>query len=86
MTIDELAVLDGDRCILRLRGVSPILSDKYDVTQHTLYQQTGEYDVKNKLDIEKYLKGGIKQKKEEELCPKSGAGLRHGTETINYIF
>lgn len=66
MTIDELAVMDGDKCILQLRGVRPFLSDKYDVTQHSLYQKTGEFDARNKLDIEKYLKGGIKFKKGEE--------------------
>ena len=63
MTMDELAVLDGDKYFLQLCGVRPFMSEKYDVTQHPLYQETGEYDVKNKLDIEKYLKGGIKQRK-----------------------
>lgn len=66
MTMDELTVMDGDKCILRLRGVRPFLSDKYEVTQHPLYQETGEFDDRNKLDIEKYLKGGIKLKKGEE--------------------
>ncbi len=65
MTVDELAVLDGDKCILQLRGVRPFLSDKYDVTKHPLYQETGEYDDRNKLDIEKYLKCGMKFKKGE---------------------
>ena len=65
MTMDELAVLDGDKCILQLRGVRPFLSDKYDVTQHPLYQETGEYDDRNKLDIEKYLMHWIKFKKKE---------------------
>ncbi len=63
MTMDELAVLDGDKCILQLRGVRPFLSDKYDVTQHPFYQETGEFDARNKLEIGKYLKGGIKFKK-----------------------
>ena len=40
MTIDELAVLDGDKCILQLRGGRPFLSDKYDLTQHPLYKET----------------------------------------------
>ena len=65
MSMDELAVLDGDKCILRLRGVRPFLSDKYDVTQHPLYHETGEYDSRNNLDIEKYLRGGMKFKKGE---------------------
>ena len=67
MTIDELAVMDGDKCILQLRGVRPFLSDKYDVTQHPMYQEIGEFDIRNKLDFEKYLKGGIKFKKGEEF-------------------
>ena len=65
MTMDERAVLDGDKCILQLRGVRPFLSDKYDVTKHPLYQETGEYDDRNKLDIEKFLKQGMKFKKGE---------------------
>ncbi len=65
MIIDELAVIDGDKCILQLRGVRPFLSDKYDVTNHPLYQETGEYDDRNKLDIEKFLKRGMKFKKGE---------------------
>ena len=63
MTMDELAVLDGDKYILQLRGVRPFLSDKYDVTQHPHYQETGEYDARNKLDIEKYLRQGMRFKK-----------------------
>ena len=55
-TIDELAVLDGGKCILQLRGVCPFLSDKYDLTQHPNYQYTSDYDPKNALDIEKFLK------------------------------
>ena len=52
---DELAVLDGGRCILQLRGVRPFLSDKYDLTQHPNYKLTSDYDPKNIFDIEKYL-------------------------------
>ena len=52
---DELAVLDGGKCILQLRGVRPFLSDKYDLTQHPNYQYTSDYDPKNALDIEKFL-------------------------------
>ena len=54
-SVDELAVLDGGKCILQLRGVRPFLSDKYDLTQHPNYKLTSDYDPKNTFDIEKYL-------------------------------
>lgn len=53
MSIDELSVLDGGKCILQLRGVRPFLSDKYDLTQHPNYKYTSDYDSKNAFDIEK---------------------------------
>lgn len=65
MTIDELAVMDGDKCILQFRGVRPFMSDKYDVTQHPFYKETGEYDDNNKLDIEKFVHQNLKVKKDE---------------------
>ena len=55
LTRDELAVLDGGKCILQLRGVRPFLSDKYGLTQHPNYKYTSDYDPKNALDIEKFL-------------------------------
>ena len=60
MTVDEIAVMDGDKCILQLRGVRPFLSDKYDITQHPLYKETGEYDERNKLDIQRFLHQTLK--------------------------
>ena len=54
-TIDELAVLDGRKCILQLRGVRPFLSDKYDLTKHPNYRYTADYDQKNIFDIERFL-------------------------------
>jgi len=65
MTMDELTVMDGDKCILQLRGVRPFLSDKYDVTQYPFYKETGEYDEMNKLDIQCLLHQGIKVKSGE---------------------
>jgi len=65
MTVDEIAVMDGDKCILQLRGVRPFLSDKYDVTQHPLYKETGEYDERNKLDIQQFVHQNLKLKKGE---------------------
>ena len=61
---DELAVLDGGKCILQLRGVRPFLSDKYDLTQHPNYELTSDYDPKNTFDIEKYLN------RKEKINPK----------------
>ena len=61
-TIDELAVLDGSKCILQLRGVRPFLSDKYDLTQHPNYKLTSDYDPKNAFDIEKFLNHRLKLK------------------------
>jgi type IV secretion system protein VirD4 len=60
MSQDELAVLDGSKCILQLRGVRPFLSDKYDLTQHPNYRLTADYDKKNTFDIEKYLNHRMK--------------------------
>ena len=65
MSVDEIAVMDGDKCILQLRGVRPFLSDKYDVTQHPLYKETGEYDERNKLDIQQFVHQNLKLKKGE---------------------
>ena len=57
---DEIAVLDGGKCILQLRGVRPFLSDKYDLTQHPNYKLTSDYNPKNTFDIEKYLNRKVK--------------------------
>jgi type IV secretion system protein VirD4 len=54
--MDELAVMDGNKCIVRLRGVRPFLSEKYDYTSHPKFYLTADFDEKNWLDIEKYLK------------------------------
>ena len=55
MTMDELAVMDGSKCIVQVRGVRPFLSDKYDLTQHPNYKYTADFDKKLTFDIEKYL-------------------------------
>ena len=62
MSQDELAVMDGSKCILQLRGVRPFLSDKYDITQHPNYKLTADADPKNAFDIEGYLKARLKLK------------------------
>ena len=60
MTIDELAVMDGDTCILQLRGVRPFLSKKFDITKHPLYKQLSDYDKRNRFDVAKYLSTELK--------------------------
>ena len=67
MTVDELAVLDGSKCILQLRGVRPFLSDKYDLTKHPNYKYTADADDKNWFDIEKYLDRKMKLKASDEF-------------------
>ena len=56
MTQDEIAVMDGGKCILQLRGVRPFFSDKYDITKHPRYKYLSDYDKKNTFDVEKYMK------------------------------
>ena len=66
MSRDELAVLNGSKCILQLRGVRPFLSDKYDLTQHPMYKYTADYDKRYTFDIEKYLNRRMKLKADDE--------------------
>ena len=66
MSVDELAVLDGSKCILQLRGVCPFLSDKYDLTKHPNYKYTADADNKNRFDIEKYLDRKLKLRERDE--------------------
>ena len=67
MSVDELSVLDGGKCILQLRGVRPFLSDKYDITRHPNYRLTSDYDERNAFDIQGYLSHTAKLKM-DELC------------------
>lgn len=65
MSQDELAVMDGGKCILQLRGVRPFLSEKYDITKHPNYRYTADADLKNAFDIEKFLSTKLKLKADE---------------------
>ena len=56
MTQDEIAVMDGGKCILQIRGVRPFFSDKYDITAHPNYKYLSDYDKKNSFDAERYIK------------------------------
>ena len=67
MSRDELAVLDGGKCILQLRGVRPFLSDKYDITRHPNFKYTADADKRNTFDIEAFLSARLKLKP-DEVC------------------
>ena len=67
MSVDELAVLDGGKCILQLRGVRPFLSNKYDLTKHPLYRYTTDYDKKYAFDIERFLSHRLKLKQDDAV-------------------
>ena len=64
---DEIAVLDGDKCILQLRGVRPFLSDKFDITKHKRYKELSDFDKKNAFDVERYLKHELRLRMDEEF-------------------
>ena len=64
-SVDELAVLDGSKCILQLRGVRPFMSNKYDITKHPKYKELSDYDKKNEFDIEKFVSTKLKTKPDE---------------------
>ena len=66
-SVDELAVLDGGKCILQLRGVRPFLSDKFDITQHPLYKYLADHDKKNAFDIARFLSTRLKPRP-NEVC------------------
>ena len=65
MSIDELAVLDGGKCILQLRGVRPFLSDKYNITKHPNYRYTSDFDERNAFDVQSYLQHRLKLRENE---------------------
>ncbi|MBC5744874.1 type IV secretory system conjugative DNA transfer family protein [Lachnospiraceae bacterium MD308] len=67
MSRDELAVMDGNKCILQLRGVRPFLSDKFDITRHKRYKELSDYDKKNAFDVEAYMKHPLKIRMKEEF-------------------
>lgn len=67
MSRDELAVMDGNKCILQLRGVRPFFSDKFDITWHKRYPELSDYDKKNAFDVEAYMKRQLKLRAKEEF-------------------
>ena len=71
MSQDELAVMDGGKCILQLRGVRPFLSDKYDITKHPNYKYLSDYDKKNAFNIERFLSARLKLRPDEQFAAYS---------------
>ena len=67
MSRDELAVMDGNKCILQLRGVRRFFSDKFDITRHKQYNRLSDYDKKNAFDVEAYMKCQLKLRLKEEF-------------------
>jgi type IV secretion system protein VirD4 len=67
MTMDELAVMDSEKCILQLRGVRPFFSDKYDITKHQHYRLLGDYNKQNNFDINKNLSTQLRFRKKQEM-------------------
>ena len=65
MSRDELAVMDGGKCVLLLRGVGPFLSDKYDITAHKRYKELSDYSEDNAFDVEEYLHRNLKMGRDE---------------------
>ena len=78
MTTDEIAVMDGGKCILQVQGVRPFFSNKYDITKHPQYKKLSDYDEKNKFDVQKYLKHQLKVKSNDVFEV-------HETNIVQYI-
>ena len=83
MSQDEIAVMDGGKCILQVRGARPFFSDKFDITKHPRYKFLSDFDKKNEFDIEKYLKrrpAVIKPVEPIDLYEIDGADLQEETD------
>lgn len=85
MSRDELAVMDGDKCILQLRGVRPFYSNKFDITKHSRYRELSDYDKKNTFDVEAYLKHQFEIRKKEEFELFEVEGKQMDTETSEQV-
>ena len=88
MTQDELAVMDGGKCIFMLRGVRPFLSDKYDLTKHPDYKYTADADKKYLFDMERYMKRKpaiVKPDEPFEMYPMMEAASQGLTEALEGV-
>ena len=84
MSQDELAVMDGNKCILQLRGVRPFLSDKFDITRHKRYRELSDYDKRNTFDVESFLKCELKMNRQEEFeLYETDVESESGKEIVN---
>lgn len=84
MSQDELAVMDGNKCILQLRGVRPFLSDKFDITRHKRYQELSDYDKRNTFDVESFLKCELKMNRQEKFeLYETDVESESGKEIVN---
>lgn len=84
MSQDELAVMDGNKCILQLRGVRPFLSDKFDITRHKRYRELSDYDKRNTFDVESFLKCELKMNRQEEFeLYETDVESKSGKEIVN---
>lgn len=85
MSQDEIAVMDGGKCIMQLRGVRPFFSDKFDITKHDRYKELSDYDPKNTFDIEEYVKHlqHMKVSSETKVDEAFDCGELNGQEDIS---
>ena len=84
MSQDELAVMDGNKCILQLRGVRPFLSDKFDITRHKRYRELSDYDKRNTFDVESFLKCELKMNRQEKFeLYETDVESESGKEIVN---
>ncbi len=81
MSTDELAVMDGGKCILQVQGVRPFFSEKYDITKHPQYKYLSDYNPKNAFDIEKYLRHKLTVRPDDiyECCELEAPSVSGGT-------
>ena len=84
MSQDELAVMDGNKCILQLRGGRPFLSDKFDITRHKRYRELSDYDKRNTFDVENFLKCELKMNRQEKFeLYETDVESENGKEIVN---
>ena len=80
--VDELAVMDRNKCILQINGVRPFFSDKYDITAHPRYKELSDYDRKNEFNVEKYLKY-LRRKPRYRVKPEDQVDEAYNAGTIS---
>lgn len=86
MSQDRLALMDGGKCILQVRGVRPFFSDKVDITAHEMYKELSDFDKKNQFDIEKYVSeyGRPKFSKKDKFIELDLTGVKYPDDLVNF--